>query len=65
MYTCTCTYLNTFPCRIVDSTGVTGFENYGRYDNQRSEVKHLDHEESYLLVGEFKEGSGLDYFTVR
>ena len=51
-------------CSLLESQFSTGFENYERYTNQRSESMMLNSATDYLLVGEYKEGGGAEYLTV-
>ena len=50
--------------RIAHNPYVSGWNNFVRFSEQRSDVFNLTEEEDYLLVGEFKEGGGGDHIQV-
>lgn len=43
---------------------MSGWQNYYRYQNQRSNVEYLEMSEDYILTAEFKDGGGEDYIQV-
>lgn len=50
--------------RIISSTANSGWNNYYRRAGQRADPLQLESDHDYLIVGEFKDGGGGDYFQV-
>ena len=50
--------------RIAHNPYYSGWNNFVKFSEQRSDVFNLTEGEDYLLVGEFQEGGGEDYIQV-